>query len=799
MSKFVVLKIGEGSFDAGFPVMLQIAEESEGAHASLALQPFAEMMGKLPPDPTLPQLFDHWQSSYRRLGMRSRLSAPTVQETNVSLTGDCRTAAQHLGDRLNQWLLSETFRPLRELWLEKLHPTETIRVLVQTNDVQLQRLPWHLWDVMERYPQAELALSTSVYERIVQPPSQTQRVRVLAILGNSEGIDTQADRRLLEALPQAEVQFLVEPQRQSLTDHLWEQPWDILFFAGHSTTTADGDTGHIAINPSDRLSMSELRYGLRKALHQGLKLAIFNSCDGLGLARELADLNIPQLIVMREPVPDRVAQVFLNYFLTRFSTGESLYLSVREARERLQALEDEYLCATWLPVIYQNPSVKPPTWYSLAGISIPVPQPTADAVVSPPKRDRASLWKVALSSLLAAGLMIGVRAVGGFQAAELATLNYLMKLRPSDRPDYRFLLITIDEAERQTYGTVHQGFTLSISDGYLKQLLDTLQAAQPRVIGLDLYRDLPVEPGQTALLQHYQNTDQLIGVCKAADEGVDSIAPPPTMPTNRVGFSDFVVDQDGVLRRQLVSMRVTRQDPNAPCVVPYAFAAQVAFRYLANEGIRPQLTELTVNAKATDAIAFNEVVLPPVLSWMGPYQQFDDRGYQLLLNYRNHREPFSQASLTDVLTGAVNPDVIRDRIVLIGVTANSSNDYWQTPVSHAPMPGVVVQAHMTSQLISATLDQRPLLWMWPFGIDALWITGWSLVGGGLVWWLAVDHRANVRWRVVAIAIGAGVAVFACGVLFHKGGWVPVLPTLAGLTLAGTLVAVHQTLHTSVKP
>ncbi len=92
----------------------------------------------------------------------------------------------------------------------------------------------------------------------------------------------------------------------------------------------------------------------KKVIERGLQLAVFNSCDALRLAQELADLHIPQMIVMREPVPDKVAQEFLKYFLTAFSNSKSFYSSVREARERLEALEYEFPYATWLPVLFQS-------------------------------------------------------------------------------------------------------------------------------------------------------------------------------------------------------------------------------------------------------------------------------------------------------------------------------------------------------------------------------------------------------------------------------------------------------------
>jgi hypothetical protein len=69
------------------------------------------------------------------------------------------------------------------------------------------------------------------------------------------------------------------------------------------------------------------------------------------------------------PSKDAVAQEFLKHFLTGFASGKSFYLAVREAREKLQSLEQYYPCASWLPVICQNPAEIPPTWDSLRGIS----------------------------------------------------------------------------------------------------------------------------------------------------------------------------------------------------------------------------------------------------------------------------------------------------------------------------------------------------------------------------------------------------------------------------------------------
>ncbi|UGS08561.1 MULTISPECIES: CHAT domain-containing protein, partial [Microcystis] len=354
MAKLVTVKLGEGNWEQGFPVILQIAEEGS--------PPSIEVTGKLPSAPEIPQNYDQWQSSYRHLPVVVRLTAPATQITNVSTTADCRQTLQTLQDSLKRWLNSESFRPVRERLLENLNRSEPIRFIIQAGDGYLRRLPWNLIEFFDHYPKLEVAIAAPVFEKIVSPPPPTKRLRILAILGNSEGIDVTADRRFLENLPGAETVFLVEPPRQKISEQLWEQHWDILFFAGHSHT--EGEVGRIYINQRESLTIGELKHGLRTAIEGGLQLAIFNSCDGLGLAKELENLQIPQAIVMREPVPDKVAQEFLKHFLKAFSRGKSLYLSVRTARERLaeEGLDTELPGVMGLPLICQNPAAVPIIW-----------------------------------------------------------------------------------------------------------------------------------------------------------------------------------------------------------------------------------------------------------------------------------------------------------------------------------------------------------------------------------------------------------------------------------------------------
>lgn len=364
MEKLVVIKIGQGNFEQGFPVTLDIHQEGDRAHTAID--------GKLPDSP-IDSLYDNWQSEYRQK-VSGRMIPKSAQVNNRS-DSNLIENSKLLKAELNNWLNSETFRPLKDKFQQQINPDDIVRVIIQTEDNRLRRLPWYLCDLFANYPFAEVALSSPAFEQVQKSVQPKPKVRILAILGDSSPdprtgirLDINADKRFWESLPDAEPVFLVEPNRQKFNEKLWdEKGWDILFFAGHSSSQTDGTTGEIYINRQESLTIADLKFAVKKAIERGLQLAIFNSCDGLGIARDLAELQIPQIIVMREPVADLVAKKFLEYFLSSFYNGKSLYLAVREARERLHGLEQNSPCASWLPVICQNLAENPVTWQGLRG------------------------------------------------------------------------------------------------------------------------------------------------------------------------------------------------------------------------------------------------------------------------------------------------------------------------------------------------------------------------------------------------------------------------------------------------
>lgn len=782
MQKLVVLNL-DGDLSQGVKVTLEIG--AEGDRASI------EVQGYLTPKPEIIADYELWRTTYRSLA-NFRLT-PVSINVGSSLNehlNNCRKLNDKLSQQMNSWLNCNSFRPLKEKLLKQLTLDDTVRVLIKTSDTWLRRLPWNLWDFFEDYSQAEVALSAPEYEYL--PKSKTDiikgKVKILAILGNSQGILIEKDKNLLEMLPDAETTFLVEPQRSQLNEQLWEQDWDILFFAGHSSSLEDGKSGNIFINQTDCLTIYQLKYALKKALSKGLQLAIFNSCDGLGLAHQLEDLHIPQIIVMREPVQDLVAQEFLKNFLKKFSSGESMYLAVRESREKLHGIEDQYPCAVCLPVICQNPAAVPPAWKDF----FIKPQIETSKLQVNKYRTPVQFWwrsvqVVLLSSLIITGLVMGVRSLGLLQPSELKAFDQMMGLRWEEKPDSRFLIITIDEADIQYQNRMKMNMRWSLSDQALAQLLKKLDKYQPKTIGLDIYRDFPVDSNIADLANRLQKDKRLFAVCKVSaplDGAPEGTPPAPEIPEQRLSFSDFVADDNDVARRQLLHLTPPL---TSPCAAEYAFSLQIALDYLQAKGIKSY-----INPEGNLQIA--NVVFKQLKSHTSGYQQVDASGYQVLVNYRSLSSPQNiaqQVSLRDVLNDRINSELVellKGRIILIGVIAPTTTDYWKTPYSakvvpnQKLIPGVFVQAHMISQILSAVLDHRPLLWWWPTWVEGLWVWGWSLLGGILAWYIRSPLRLGMAGMIMLLSL-SGI----CFGVFTQAGWIPLIP--AALALMATQVAV----------
>jgi CHASE2 domain-containing sensor protein/tRNA A-37 threonylcarbamoyl transferase component Bud32 len=387
--------------------------------------------------------------------------------------------------------------------------------------------------------------------------------------------------------------------------------------------------------------------------------------------------------------------------------------------------------------------------------------------------DRKS-WLIAIlvASLGVSAVTLGVRELKWLQSWELNAYDQMLRLRPPEKPDPRIILVTASDADLEIT-------KLPIPDQTINQLLKKIESFQPRVIGLNIYR-----PEQKDFAAGMKHPYWLIGLCKMSSVGSLAIASPPKFPTTNVGFSDAITDEDGVLRRALLF--ATSKDKK--CSNDFSFASLLAIEYLKKQGI-------DYNFLPNDDFQLGKIIFPPLQRDSGSYQSLDTGGYQIILNYRHPNQLAQSVSLTDVLNNRVNPEIFKDKLVIVGVTAVSVHPGFYTPYSAVSdqakrMPTLFIHAQITSQLLSTVLDERSLIRYWSKWAEMLWVFGWSIVGGVIVW----------RWRHplpltlmggTAFSLLLGISVFS----FFHAIWIPVIPPALAFLFTGISVIGYTSYRT----
>ncbi|MBD2596181.1 CHASE2 domain-containing protein [Nostoc spongiaeforme FACHB-130] len=388
-------------------------------------------------------------------------------------------------------------------------------------------------------------------------------------------------------------------------------------------------------------------------------------------------------------------------------------------------------------------------------------------------KEEINIWRVGiLPGIAVIGLVIIARLFGVMQSLEWLAFDSLLRIRPEESKEERIVLVGINEDD------INNGTDFTFSDHDLAQLLLKLQTYQPRVIGLDVYRDAPVNPGHDELVAVLQNFKNIIGIDKVLP---DEIAPPPALSPEQIGFADQIMDGDGKLRRSLLG---------TPTNQGYKFSLSLK---LAAVYLNHYQLNLENGIRDRAAIRFGQTEIPRVFPNSGGYVRTDAGGVQVLLNFRSGRERFRFLSLYELKNDKFNPDWIRDRIVIIGITSPSRKDFIPTSaiesLESAPgrVYGVEIQAHTVSQIISAVLDSRPLLNTWSEGWEYLWIVSWGLVG------IAIARLTKSPFSsLLVVAIAGCSLLILCYILLFFGWWVSLIPTFLVLSLNGMeITALYQ--------
>ncbi|MES2259002.1 MAG: adenylate/guanylate cyclase domain-containing protein [Pseudomonadota bacterium] len=275
-------------------------------------------------------------------------------------------------------------------------------------------------------------------------------------------------------------------------------------------------------------------------------------------------------------------------------------------------------------------------------------------------------------------------------------------------------------------------------DGLLAGALD----GQPVVLGYNVSatqkKGLLPAPAFTAEELHGRELDAL------AVDGYEANLERLQQSARGAGIFTAITDADGVLRRSTLLMRIGDAYYPSLSLATAAVAQQAVAVKPVFHGTVDTLSEAERENGGLDNISIHyghkrQIGIPVGVSLTTTIQ------------YRGAGGPaggaFPYVSAADVLTGAVDPKLLKDAILLVGTTAPGLNDLRATPVS-SEYPGVEVHANLIKSILDNRFKHRPdYAFAYEFGQVLLFGLLLTVV-------LAVLPPA---WTIVASAAAMGTA------------------------------------------
>ncbi|MBI3783165.1 MAG: adenylate/guanylate cyclase domain-containing protein [Deltaproteobacteria bacterium] len=348
----------------------------------------------------------------------------------------------------------------------------------------------------------------------------------------------------------------------------------------------------------------------------------------------------------------------------------------------------------------------------------------------------ASTWD-AVQKALDAGLAEDQMLADSVHASGCAVLGYFFdfdRLSPAPQPQ----LI-------RSYNLVKPS-----ADGSGELLIPPV-AKKVRVGGLDALR---------TLLRHASEPAQ-----KPATSATDKL-PVPQLTSNLpsisagakdLGYFNFIPDVDGSIRRVPLAMRYGQE-----IAVPLSLAM------------------LRVATGAPLAIAFDEAGVRSLRIGRNEIPVATDG--QLLVNFRGPTRTFVYVEAADLLEGKVPAEQVRDKLVLVGVTATGVYDLRVTPFSPA-FPGVEIHANVLDNIIRGDFLLRAW-WVEPTEVVLVFLLPLLLA--------ALLHRLRgVRGAAAAAILSLGYLGISQWLFVNTGLVLTVLYPLLAIGLSYSTIAVQH--------
>jgi len=365
-----------------------------------------------------------------------------------------------------------------------------------------------------------------------------------------------------------------------------------------------------------------------------------------------------------------------------------------------------------------------------------------------------------------------------------AVFDTYQRLMPRSRASAPAVIVAIDERALDARGQWPWPRTL------MAELLRAILAAGPAAIGVDLFfaepdRASPV--GDAALAEAIEGEKVVLGIAGLEYRDRRFPFPPSAAPVRIAAKRELALRRyDGQLQsrpeisraaagRGLLSSDAKGVVRRVPLI---ARIGQVLVPSLSVEMIRvaidAPLLGLTDRGGEHLELGIGNVSVP---------LQSDGSMYL----YFGREDGERSVSAEQILSGSVPADVLRDKLVLVGITGLGLLDYQVTPLGER-IPGVEVHAQLIEQMYDGNYLRRPT--------GATWLEAALLLTAGalLVLWVPTVRpwmSASLLAAVLAVLVALGLAAFRAGYLVDVAAPAIGAAVLFAGLLASTLAEADQ--------
>jgi len=217
-------------------------------------------------------------------------------------------------------------------------------------------------------------------------------------------------------------------------------------------------------------------------------------------------------------------------------------------------------------------------------------------------------------------------------------------------------------------------------------------------------------------------------------ESLEISLPEFIQASQATGYAHYIQDKDGAIRKAPMVMRLQNI-----LVPPLSL-------HILKQALKSKL-EVNLSTLGVENLQLGDIQIPTTSAG------------DLLVNYYGPAHTFQHISATDILSGKVDKDQLKNKIVLVGGTAAGTHDNYPTPYSPS-FPEVEIIASVIESILSKDFLTRPA-WITTLDLSVIIISGLLFSIGFL--------RYRLQTMVVFLLVGLSGYLLVDFYLFYKKG------------------------------